>query len=91
MLMLPLAFLELPLKQNRLSPYCVYLHSEMLNSRVLSIHVKCLVLWHRQHLLEVCLNSGTVLVVDCVTVADRGALVLPDVRLGHVEPGVGEA
>jgi len=67
------------------------LHSQMLYGRVLPIHVKRLVLRHGQHLLEVGLDCGAVLVVDGVTVADRGALVLPDIRLGHVEPGVWQA
>ena len=63
----------------------------MLYGRVLPIHVKRLVLRHGQHLLEVGLDCGAVLVVDGVAVADGGALVLPDIRLGHVEPGVWQA
>ena len=49
----------------------VYLHSEMLYGSVLSIHVKCLVLWHRQHLLQVCLDCRAALVVYAVAVANR--------------------
>ena len=69
----------------------LYLHPEVVEGHVLTIHVEGVVFWHRQHLLQVGLDLAAVLVVDGVSVAGhRRALVAPDVWVGHIEPGVGQ-
>ena len=61
----------------------LYLHPEVLDGHVLLVDVQGVVLGHREHLLQVVLNIGAVLVVDCVSVARYwGTLVLKIVGLG---------
>ena len=61
----------------------LYLHPEVLDGHVLLVDVQGVVLGHREHLLQVVLNIGAVLVVDCVSVAWYwGTLVLKIVGLG---------
>ena len=61
----------------------LYLHPEVLDGHVLLVDVQGVVLGHREHLLQIVLNIGAVLVVDCVSVAWYwGTLVLKIVGLG---------
>ena len=63
----------------------LYLHPEVLDGHVLLVDVQGVVLGHREHLLQVVLNIGAVLVVDCVSVARNwGTLVLKIVGLGSM-------
>ena len=63
----------------------LYLHPEVLDGHVLLVDVQGVVLGHREHLLQVVLNIGAVLVVDCVSVAWYwGTLVLKIVGLGSL-------
>ena len=63
----------------------LYLHPEVLDGHVLLVDVQGVVLGHREHLLQVVLNIGAVLVVDCVSVARYwGTLVLKIVGLGSM-------
>ena len=63
----------------------VYLHPEVLDGHVLLVDVHGVVLGHREHLLQVVLNIGAVLMVDCVSVARYwGTLVLKVVGLGSM-------
>ena len=69
----------------------LYLHPEVVEGHVLTIHVEGVVLGHRQHLLQVGLDLAAVLMVDGVPVAgDWRTLVAPDVWVGNIEPGVGQ-
>ena len=87
-----IGFVSTPWYSKITNDYLAYLHSEMLKSHVLTIDIQCVVFGrHVEHLLEVCLNSIALLMVDGVSVARHwGALILTsNIWLRGVEPGVG--